>query len=355
MIVATNSKPELSEFDSLMSSVDALLNKEAKTSKAIQSSRGAQSLEPIVCDAAIECAKGTPFEGKIDLWSGAHFPDIVAAKYYGIEVKSTIQNHWTSIGSSILESTRIKDVERIYLTFGKLGAPIEFRSRPYEECLSGIAVTHYPRYQIDMTLKAGETIFDKIGIPYDVLRKMDDPVAPVADFYRGKLKPGESLWWAGNKVEAAVPATVKLWSTLSPEEKDLYEAYQFVYFPECILSRGNRKYSRAVLWLATQEGIINPNVRDSFSAGGKSELRNEAGINVLMPQVFTKIKNNIEKFKEVLYNTPPEELSVFWGESIEKNRPLQWLKLVLREENSIPEQFTARSVLRRIFIDNEML
>ena len=73
--------------------------------------------------------------------SGASFPDIVAKKYYGVEVKSTIKNQWKSIGSSILESTRDQNVERIYLTFGKLGKPVAFRSRPYEQFLSGISVT----------------------------------------------------------------------------------------------------------------------------------------------------------------------------------------------------------------------
>ena len=57
-------------------------------------------------------------------------------------------------------------IERIYMTFGKLGGnPIEFLSKPYEQCLYGIAVTHMPRYLIDMRLNQGETIFDKMGVP----------------------------------------------------------------------------------------------------------------------------------------------------------------------------------------------
>lgn len=33
-------------------------------------------------------------------------PDIVAEKYYGIEVKSTVSDKWKSVGSRILETTR---------------------------------------------------------------------------------------------------------------------------------------------------------------------------------------------------------------------------------------------------------
>ena len=355
MIVAENSHPEMPEFQALMKSVDAFLNKEAKTSKEIQASKGGNALEPIVCDAAQECAKGTPFEGKIKLWGGGRFPDIVAAKYYGIEVKSTIKDQWTSTGSSILESTRIDDVERIYLTFGKLGDPIEFLSRPYEECLSDIAVTHYPRYKIDMSLKAGETIFDKMGISYDTLRKMKDPVTPVADYYRKQLKPGESLWWAGNQVEAAVPMTVKLWSALSPEEKDSYEARAYVYFPECIMARGNKKYSRMILWLATQGGIINSNVRDSFSAGGQVRLEDESGRFYNMPAVFNKVKEHIGMVRDVIVNTPPEDLFDFWCEPIKKNRALQWIDLVTKEEIDVRYRIQAASVLKKIFKDNGLL
>ena len=354
MIVAENARPELSEFRSLMARVDAFLNEEAKTNNEIRNSSGGRSLEPIVRDAAQECAKGTPFEGKIKLFSGGRFPDIVAARFYGIEVKSTNKDHWTSIGSSILESTRIEDVDRIFLTFGKLGDPIEFRSRPYEECLSGIAVTHYPRYQIDMTLKSGETIFDKMGIAYEDLRKMDDPVPPVAEYYKSQLKPGQSLWWASNVNETAAPATVRTWTALSPGEKHYYEACAYAYFPNSLLSNSIYKYSDMALWLATQCGVVHTSVRDSYSAGGQVEQKDEAGIIHLMPRIFQNVSDHIDTLVSILQVTPPEDLRGFWGEPIEKNRILQWVRLVIQEE--VPsKKDVSKSVLIRILKDNHVI
>ena len=198
LIISENRKPTLDEFRELMSKTDAMLNAEAKDREAYYKGRNGTQLEEDVYDALIRCAVHTPFEGTIRLVSGASFPDIVANRFYGVEVKSTSKNQWKSIGSSILESTRVESVERIFLTFGKLGSPVAFLSRPYEECLSGISVTHYPRYQIDMELGAGETIFDKIGISYDTLRKMENPVEPVSQYYKKRLKQGESLWWASD-------------------------------------------------------------------------------------------------------------------------------------------------------------
>lgn len=101
-----------------------------------------------MADVLIKEALGTPFENKIDLVSGQRFPDIVVQGYYGVEVKSSKDKNLITVGGSVNESTRIKDVKKIFLTFGSLIEPVNFYSRPYEECLSDV-VTHYPRYKID--------------------------------------------------------------------------------------------------------------------------------------------------------------------------------------------------------------
>lgn len=153
MIISVNPKPSMQEFADLMRRTDILLNKEALSNPEYYKRRGGSPLEDDVKVALDECAKGTTFAGTIEKISGQRFPDIVAAKFYGVEVKSTKEDHWTSTGSSILESSRVQDVERIYMTFGKLGGQVQFLSRPYEECLYDIKATHMPRYVIDMKLK----------------------------------------------------------------------------------------------------------------------------------------------------------------------------------------------------------
>ena len=352
MIVAENPKPSLSEFRDLMKNIDRLLNDNAAVNSSYFKTRGGTALEKDVCDAALECAKHTKFEGSIQLVSGATFPDIVAAKYYGIEVKSSTANNWKTIGNSILEKTRVCDVERIFLTFGKLSSPVEFVSRPYEECLSGIAVTHSPRYQIDMQLAKGDTIFDKMGTTYDDLKQIDNPVTIVADYYKSQLKRGESLWWVGEKVDAVVPVTVKLWKSLTAHEKDELEAAIYVYFPETIMSKSMHKYDRATLWLATQKGVINANVRDSFSAGGRVEMKMTDGRYVSMPSVFGKISDHIDLIVGILSHESNDMLSENWMECIAKNRIKQWIELVINQEKDISNRLVARSVLEQMFFDH---
>lgn len=331
MIVSENKKPHVEEFRKLMAATDKLLNSEAIGREAYYVKRNGTALEKDVCDAIERCAVNTPFEGTIQLISGAAFPDIVANKYYGVEVKSTNKNHWKSIGSSILESTRDQNVERIYLTFGKLGDPIEFKSRPYEECLSGISVTHYPRYQIDMQLEPGKTIFDKMGITYEELRKLDNPVAPVSKYYRSQLKEGESLWWASDSdIESnEVPATVKLWTALTANEKTHFTVQGYALFPEILSSSCSTKYQRYALWLATNCGIINTNIRDQFSAGGKVNIVTSKGVFEQMPAAFGRIKKNKDLIIETILSSEETMLREYWGvREIEENRIAQWCKIV---------------------------
>lgn len=70
------------------------------------------------------------------------------------------------------------------LVIGKLGGnPPEFRCRPYQEVLSDIAVTHSPRYLINMELQHGETIFDKMNTTYDEFRTTENNIAKVREYY----------------------------------------------------------------------------------------------------------------------------------------------------------------------------
>ena len=160
MIISGNRRPSLSEFKNLVDDATIRLNEDAMVQPDYYMSRGGELLEEDVERELKAASIGTPFQNTIKIISGRHFPDIIATDYYGVEVKSIKKNAWTSTAGSVKESSRGKKIERIFLTFGKLSSPVEFRSRPYEDCISGAAITHSPRYKIDMTLDKDETIFD---------------------------------------------------------------------------------------------------------------------------------------------------------------------------------------------------
>lgn len=330
------SQAHILAFASLMARTDEFLNADAKMRPEYYLGRGGRLLEDDVCHALEHCAQGTPFAGQIVKISGQKFPDIVVANYFGVEVKSTKDNNWTSVGSSILESSRVSGVELIYLTFGKLGGTVSFISRPYEQCLSGIAVTHMPRYLINMQLPLGNTIFDEMGISYEQLRHLDNTIAPVSNFYRSRLAPGESLWWAGSNADETVLDKIRLWRNVPLELKKLFKSYALVNFPQIV--SGN--YDEYGLFLASQ-GVVDIHLRDQFSSGGKTAITLSDGSLIKLPAVFRRIFELIDTIVLTLAQEDPKLFNANLSLSSALNTELfsarinQWLASIIHY-SSIP-------------------
>ena len=243
-------KVALEVFDLFMAKTNAFMNKLAIEEGRYKECDG-KKLEWEVVDAMKRNCVGTPFhESDIDLISGQHFPDIVAGRHYGVEVKSTKSNKWVSTGSSIIESTREVGVEHIYMLFGKLGGnPVEFRCKPYQDCLYDIAVTHSPRYLINMDISSEKTIFSKMKVDYDSFRNADNSIEIARKYYADKAaKEGKSEmpWWLSKDV--TVPPTLKLWGkgVFTKKQEELFRAQLMMLFPKEIC---NSDYKRSALWL----------------------------------------------------------------------------------------------------------
>lgn len=332
IIVSTNKKPPLADFENLCNHACRLMNNRALREPAYYLDKNGTKLEPEVESALNMAAKGTVFQGTIRLVSGAAFPDIVADKYYGVEVKSTKNNSWSVIGSSILESTRIDDVETIFFMFGRLCKPVAFRARRYQDCLKSIKVTHSPRYEIDMDLPAGDTIFEKMGIDYDTMRTLDNPIQPVVDYYKRQLKPGESLWWTGS--QDAAPDKLKMWRLLSAAEKSYYRALGLALFPE-IYGSGQTKYENFTMYLIIHYGIVSPSLRDTFTAGGRMEIRYGSYSHVF-PQIYTKLLEQKDLVINIIKDTPADVFSDTWhvkASADYRKRIEQWVNLIIRHAN----------------------
>lgn len=338
MIISANSEPHKDEFNALLKTTLSELNLHAKKSAKDIILLAGNKLEPFIKDVMTEQAAGTVFENSIELISGQKFPDIIAKKYYGIEVKSTTQNHWKTTGNSVLESTRVEGVERIFMLFGKLGKPIEFRCRPYEECLSEVVVTHSPRYLIDMNLPKDETIFDKMNVSYDILRAKPNPIKSVVNYYRSKLKQGEDIWWLDQGENAkASSLIIKIWNNLSTEEKQELKVKAMVFFPE-LFSNSNDKFGRLAIWLVTSEAVVCPNVRDIFTAGGKSDLIIGKKTYRRVPKIFKTLFDDLPRIAETIFQTPVIELTEHWKQkTTDKAKLADWIRHVSDEGKKIPD------------------
>ncbi len=345
MVISVNPTPSQIEFDALLNSALDSLVLESKLKQDEYLTLLGKKFEGRVLTHMNEQTQGTPFENSIELISGQKFPDIIANKYYGIEVKTTKRNHWTTTGNSVLEGTRVDGIERIYIMFAKMVKPVEFKCRLYEDCLTDIVVTHSPRYKINMNLDAGQTIFDKLGIPYENLRNSPNPISPIVDYYRQFLKPGEEIWWLDQEESVSKDLIIKLWNNLNIETKRQYMIKSMILFPDIFSNRPD-KFNKLAVWLVNFESIVCPNVRDVFTAGGQGTItwNNENYTNI--PKIVIKLTDSLEQIKIHLDNFSPEILEYHWQKSI-TDKFKDWLDLIVENTTHMKLKLDLRKYIEK--------
>lgn len=343
-------------FAEFMKLTEDCFNERSSSTPTLYKNISPSELEVVTVNLLKEVSSSTPFRAEeIKLVAGHSFPDIMAETYYGVEVKSTNKDKWTSTGSSIVESTRDQFVENIYMLFGKLGGnPPQFRCRPYQDCLSNIAVTHSPRYMIDMELKdkSEQSIFEKINVPYNEFCHREDRIDVVRNYYLSQaLRRNEMPWWVGKdttKENKPIP-DIRLMNSISAQERNCLKAQMFILFPQVI----NGNYNQAALWLCTCRYLLCLNLRDLFSAGGQWKSINGKKLETPLPAVLGHLKDVMPLV--IKYLSPKSEL-----EFCDFNRPLlnaqnrfeTWFNQVKREfESKFGEEKIKLNDLRLDFKD----
>lgn len=312
MIAVKNTKEEdKNSFEDILKTLDKELN-DANSKPETQNTWNevaGERYEEELCSRLLRLVHKTKFEGKIERIGGQKFPDLVAwvdqLNGYGIEAKTTKKNNWKSTGSSIKESSRVDNVEKIYLSFAKLGGDIpEFRTRLYEDCLTDIAITHSPRYLIDMDIDKDSSIFSKIGHSYDEVRTSKNPFSYMRAYY----EQNHRSWWMEDNDSMSSPV-ITFFNTLTNDERENYKKCIFLRCPEVLRNSGAEKYNRASIYLL-QQSIIHPSIRDSFSAGGTSNV-SLFGVIYTVPKVVAKFTVWVSSvsYKQELCDLIPEGFS----------------------------------------------
>jgi len=358
-IITNDREMNYSTFMQLMAATEKALNEQIRDNHSMfESNIKASDVEEMVCKTVNECATNNALNVQFNRISGNKFPDLaLAGGRFGIEVKSRC-NSWETLGNSVLESTRLEGIEKIYVAYLNYGSNPEFKLKPYGATLNDIVVTHMPRYKIKMDMakeddtickkivesndelkKALENNFKKIDLNesqsgdlfYDVLRKdgmlnensaESKIVRNVIDYFREEnKKTGKNLWWASTEIdgiEESAPVYLQSWAEMSKEDKEGYKIRLFTLYPKVLGSH----YKEASLWLV-RKGIGCHNLRDQFTAGGKKLIGDE-----LYPAVLFRAYNYKEKIKEEISRLSDDELKEAWQcKEIEDNRYLQWAGL----------------------------
>ena len=297
--------------EDLLCNTLSYMNEKAKTTPATISKLNPNEVEKLSYNSLVEVAPSVNFpKDRIDLVSGHVFPDILLHDTsYGVEIKSTKDDKWTSIGSSVVESTRNADTERVYMLFAKLGGLPTFRCKPYQQCLSKIAVTHSPRYLIDMNLNEDNNIFALMNTDYDDFRTLDETekINYIRNYYIEKAKTQgkhEMPWWMGK----ASNVNLSFFADQPIEEKNILKAKALILFDSVFNDINDRsKYKDLSLWLCTHHSLLCTNMRDIFTAGGNIKYIDGKQLVKPYPHIVGEVLRFLPLIKDIL-NKPDEDI-----------------------------------------------
>lgn len=312
-----------SDFIEILKKLCTQLTTEARSvgfssAKAFES-RVRQVASNLITDPSIQIDPDPPAQG---------FPDIAAGKY-GIEVKFTTNDTWLSIANSVQETNRVQTVEKIFVVFGKLGGSPEVRWSSYEDCVVHVRTSHVPRFEVELPPTGGTVpLFKQMGVPYDEFRRlrMDEKMKHIREYARGRLKPGERLWWLEDNPEKehSLPIQARIYTKLSDHEKKKLRAEAVLLCPGIVRSgRAKDKYDDVALYLLTYHGVLATNVRDMFSAGSVANPDNDDNGGLYIERALKLIENEILEAAQRLDDALFVE---YWGRPIPKNiRIAEWL------------------------------
>lgn len=280
---------------------------------------------------------------KIELVSGKKFPDIIIHTdklLFGVEVKTSKSAGWDTLGGSIFESTKVDGVNVIAIFFANFsGEKPAYRYGYMEDCISDIAITHKPRYVINMDTNPGETVFDKTGTTYECLSNSRNPFSLVRKYMKDK---SGDLWWIDDDESEAYDYKnniqgIRAWNELSQSEELRLILDISTLFP--IIFSQHKNYNEISTYLVTKKGVVNPSLRDKFSAGGRFIEEGFA-----LPKYFKRLFN--EQFVDALIsqldNPNIKEVIEYWGDiDVSKYKEI-WIDTVITHIQNHDEYVLSR-------------
>jgi hypothetical protein len=282
----------LESFNHLLDEVQILLIQRYNAKEFLDTDVDGSKFEKVVFDTIkmIQSNTKEPYGNWIPtLVGGKKFPDIVLQvsdiEKFGVEVKTSKGDDWKTLGGSIMESTRVDDVTHISILFAKLN-PFVVRHKSFECAVSGVAVTHSPRYLIDLDVSPDKTIFKRINSDYDSIWQSEKPFEHFRQYFKDKAaREKTGLWWIDDEVAGSpddLPGIqIQFFSKLPKDRKDYLINKSLILFPGIFSDVAD--YDEVSIWLVNM-GILNNSLRDLYSAGEKVSV-----LGFLVPSKFGRL------------------------------------------------------------------
>lgn len=343
-----------SEFDALIDKLLGFLSDDCRK-RPERYIKGGVDFEPTVKEAAEYAIGVLGLEARVDYEPGSHsFPDIVVhvadGSKYGIEVKSLsgTGDSWKINGNSVLGSTRVPGISKSFVLLGKMrGEKSLFRMREYEKSISNVVVTHSPRYLLDLDVKPGESFFDKSNLSYDEITASKEPIKLITDYFSSI---GQKAWW----LVESTPATILMFNDLAKRQRQALIGYGLAHYKE-IFSKSNHKFYRYMAWLVSEKGVVDPSLRDRFTAGGKTTIELRGSTYRRMPHIFKTVHKYRNEVLRELENADLETLQKDWGTvpgKTFKDRIEQWVENVSSATQTEIDIDDVKRIISEILLDN---
>lgn len=307
------------QFEAILDETAEILTENLRSSPSYH---GPEQFERGVLDMLRVVARG--FDVTVEPTRSLAFPDI-RVNGFGVEVKYSRRDTWNAVGNSVFEGTRDDKVEVIYVMFGKVGGTPEVRWGKYEDRVKHVLVSNSPRFVLDMS-ETESSLFERIGIDYSAFATLekDGKMAYIRDYWRGRLQPGEHIWWL--EENHTRPLNVRLYTHLSQYEKRTLLAEAALLCPQiCKPSRAKQKYKDVAVYLLTYHDVLCLQVRDLFSAGSVAMRADKTrGGNYTLralKDIESLMLDSAERLEDALFVE-------YWGESCPPEKRIErWLEL----------------------------
>ena len=121
-----------------------------------------------------------------------------------------------------------------------------------------------------------------------------------------------------------------------------------VLFPEIFSNRPD-KFNRTSVWLVNSHGVVCPNIRDIFTAGGQGSISWKGKVYHNIPQILIKLTSLLTEIKSIIGELSLEELGLYW--KIDISNPYQsWIDLVMENLTHLKLKINIRAYLTETII-----
>lgn len=324
------------DFEEILDTLTRQLTYEAKVS-VFPSSKAFENRVRDILQAAIK-----KFAIMVDYEPHPYaFPDITVGEF-GIEVKFTAKDTWRSVANSVFETFRKKEVEYIYVVFGKMGGEPQVKWQAYQDCVIHVRTSHVPRFELEIDAKS--SLFDLMNVSYEKFSALsvEKKMYYIRKYAKSRLKAGERLWWIEEKPEQehTLPIQVRLYMDLPQHEKRKLRAEASLLCPGIVAgSRVRNKYNDVAMYLLTYHGVLASQARDLFSAGSVAMASDSKRGGIYIQRALEDIQTEMI----AAANTMEDALFLeYWKESVAPEKRIKrWLEMA----DSIADDWKPSNVL----------